>query len=146
MSLRQEHRELRRDHAALVDDHLALTADHQQLREAYNRQLEQLMKHNQQQEMLIKAGDAMYHKLESALDKVQTLLQRHIAAGEAQVPARALWHILHEAGIAVAPKPPAMDHALHVALKNAPALEQQNQQSQGQKPEQKQVHSRGMRI
>jgi hypothetical protein len=144
LNMRQEQRELRKDHAALVNDHLKLTEDHHQLRATYNREVAQLLKRNQQQEVLLKAADAMYRKLEGALDKVQILLQRHLEAGETHVPARALWHVLHDAGFTAAPKP-TMDHALHVALKNAPRLEQQAQGPK-QEPKPKQIQSRGMSI
>jgi hypothetical protein len=135
MSLRDEHHQLQQAHAELAGDHSRLTEDHQRLREAYTRDIDRLLQRNQQQEAMIKAADAMHRTMDGALNKVQTLLQRHLEAGQSTVPARALWHVLHEAGFTAAPKP-TMDHALHVAVKNAPALEQKNQQSQSQKPQQ----------
>jgi hypothetical protein len=138
MSLRQEYRELQKDYNALVNDHLASAAD-------YRREVEQLLRRNQQQEAMLKTDHTMYSKLEAALGKVQTLLQRHLDAGENHVPARALWHVLHEAGFTAAPKP-ELTHKEAIA----PKSNQENQQNQSQKQEQKQGHKhvqgRGMRI
>jgi hypothetical protein len=145
MGLRNEldYRGLKRDYDTLLNEHLASTADHR-------REVEQLLRRNQQQEALLKTDHTMYQKLEDALGKVQTLLLRHLDAGENHVPARALWHVLHEAGITTAHKP-ELNHKEAVALKNAPKLEQEHhQQDQSQKQEQKQerqlVQGRGMRI
>jgi len=145
MSLRDEHRQLRQDHTNLVNDHLTLTENHHQLRNTYQREVGRLLQRNEQQERMLKMADQMHRKLEGALGKVMTLLQRHLEAGDSQVPASALWHVLHEAGFTASPKP-AMDHALHVALKNAPEREQKPQQSQSQEPQQKQTQRKGMRI
>jgi hypothetical protein len=153
MSQRDEYQQLQKDHAALASDHLRLTEDYHELRNAYIREVDRLLQRNQAQEAMIRTADTMYRKLEGALGKVTTLLERHLEAGERHVPARALWHVLHETGFTVAPKP-AMDHALHVALKNAPELERKNQQAQSQKPQEqpeqkqeqahKQIQRRGM--
>jgi hypothetical protein len=125
-----------KDHANLVNDHLTLTEDHHQLRNTFNREVGRLLQRNQQQETLLKMADQMHRKLEGALGKVLTLLQRHLEAGDSHVPAKALWHVLHDAGFTASPKP-TLDHALHVALKHAPELEQQ---TAAQKTQQNQLN------
>jgi hypothetical protein len=84
---------------------------------------------------------------QAALGKVMTLLQRHLEAGDSHVPARALWHVLHDAGFSTAPTP-NLTHAEHMALKNVSRQEQKKEQTQTQQPEaqQKQNQHRGMRI
>jgi hypothetical protein len=148
MSLRDlfDSRQLQKSYDALSERHTTLADQH----DALHRDLALLLRRNQQQEALLKTDHTMYQKLEDALGKVQTLLQRHLDAGENHVPARALWHVLHEAGITTAHKP-ELNHKEAVALKNAPKLEQEHhQQDQSQKQEQKQerklVQGRGMRI
>jgi hypothetical protein len=133
MSLRDlfDSRQLQKSYDALSERHTTLADQH----DALHRDLALLLRRNQQQEAMIQAADTMYQQTAGALNKVQTLMQRHLDAGEQHVPVRALWHVLHEAGFTAAPKP-TMDHALHVALKQAPELERKNQQSQAQKPQQ----------
>ncbi len=147
MSLRQQHQQLDRDHTNLAMDHLRLTEDHHNLRADYSRDVNRLLARNHQQEAMLQAADTMHQKLEGALNKVTTLLQRHLEAGDSHVPARALWHVLHDAGFTTAPKP-NLTHAEHMALKNAPKQEQKQEQTQSQQPEPqpKQNQHRGMRI
>jgi hypothetical protein len=147
MSLRHEHQQLGKDHTNLAMDHLRLTEDHHNLRADYSRDVNRLLARNHQQEAMLQAADAMHQKLEGALGKVMTLLQRHLQAGDSHVPARALWHVLHDAGFTTAPKP-NLTHTEQMALKNAPQQEQKKEQKQTQQPEaqQKQTQHRGMRI
>jgi hypothetical protein len=145
MSLRHQHQQLGKDHTNLAMDHLRLTEDHHNLRADYSRDVNRLLARNHQQEAMLQAADAMHQKLEGALGKVMTLLQRHLQAGDSHVPARALWHVLHDAGFTTAPKP-NLTHAQQMALNNAPQQEQKQQQGQSSEPQQKQTQHRGMRI
>jgi sugar diacid utilization regulator len=131
----KEYRELRKNYAMLVENYSRLADDHQRLRETYSSEVGRLLQQNQQQTALLKMADTMHRNMDATRVKIMDLVQRHIEAGQSQVPARALWQVLHDAGFTVQPAP-VMDHALRVALKQAPALEQKSQQSQAQKPQQ----------
>jgi hypothetical protein len=141
----QEHRDLKKRHTDLHEAHLKLTEDHRQLSNAYSREIGQMLQLHQRQEQLIRTGDQMYRQLETALHEIQSLVKRHLDAGETRIPARALWHVMHNAGITAGPKP-ELNHKEAIAQKNAPRLDQEKQQNQSQEQERKHVQSRGMRI
>jgi hypothetical protein len=61
------------------------------------------MEPNSQAKRTAEVADVTLQRMESALAKCTELMERHLAAGEKTVPARALYFILRDAGYGAGP-------------------------------------------
>jgi tRNA(Met) C34 N-acetyltransferase TmcA len=61
------------------------------------------MEPNSQAKRPAEVADVKLQRMESALAKCTELMERHLAAGEKTVPARALYFILRDAGYRTSP-------------------------------------------